>query len=108
MEISGFTVSYEHNVNFMVSVCRGSHKQWGRLAKLAHNEHAVSLTGSSTFGEVFNPARDCSDIVDYLPKAKDGFYWINLKSQAKQKVCLHDLEKYQTKDPTKSNFCFSR
>ena len=32
--------------------------------------------GSSTLGEHFNPAKDCSDIVDNLPGAKDGFYWI--------------------------------
>ncbi|CAB4000836.1 dual 3, 5 -cyclic-AMP and -GMP phosphodiesterase 11-like, partial [Paramuricea clavata] len=31
---------------------------------------------SSTLGEIFNPAKDCSDIVDNLPGAKDGFYWI--------------------------------
>ena len=34
------------------------------------------LIGSSTLGESFNPAKDCSDIVDNLPGAKDGFYWI--------------------------------
>ena len=34
------------------------------------------LIGSSTLGERFNPAKDCSDIVDNLPGAKDGFYWI--------------------------------
>ena len=33
-------------------------------------------TGSSMLGEKFNPAKDCSDIVDNLPEAKDGFYWI--------------------------------
>ena len=36
----------------------------------------ISLIGSSTLGEHFNPAKDCSDIVDNLPEAKDGFYWI--------------------------------
>ncbi|XP_028392188.1 uncharacterized protein LOC114516806 [Dendronephthya gigantea] len=25
-----------------------------------------------------NPAKDCSDIVDNLPEAKDGFYWLTL------------------------------
>ena len=34
------------------------------------------LIGSSTLGEHFNPAKDCSDIVDNLPGVKDGFYWI--------------------------------
>ena len=33
-------------------------------------------TGSSTLGENFNPANDCSDIVDNIAGAKDGFYWI--------------------------------
>jgi hypothetical protein len=42
--------------------------------------------GSSTFGEVFNPARDCSDIVDHLPGAQDGFYWIVLNNKTKHKV----------------------
>ena len=36
----------------------------------------VFYIGSSTLGENFNPAKDCSDIVDNLPEAKDGFYWI--------------------------------
>ena len=47
--------------------------------------------GSSTFGEVFNPARDCSDIVDHLPGAQDGFYWIVLNNKTKHKV-LHSLK----------------
>ena len=42
--------------------------------------------GSSTFGEVFDPARDCSDIVDYLPEAPDGFYWIVKNNKKKHKV----------------------
>ena len=32
--------------------------------------------GSSTLGEYFDPAVDCSDVVDRVPDAKDGFYWI--------------------------------
>jgi hypothetical protein len=36
-------------------------------------------TGSPTLGEISNPARDCPDVVDNLPGAKDGFYWILLK-----------------------------
>ncbi len=36
----------------------------------------LSHIGSSTLGENFNPAKDCSDIVDNRPRAKDGFYWI--------------------------------
>ncbi len=37
--------------------------------------------GSPTLGEIFNPARDCPDVVDQLPEAKDGFYWIVLKNR---------------------------
>ena len=36
----------------------------------------ISFIGSSTLGEQFNPAKDCSDIVENLSQAKDGFYWI--------------------------------
>ena len=36
----------------------------------------ISFIGSSTLGQHFNPAQDCSDIIDNLPGAKDGFYWI--------------------------------
>ena len=42
--------------------------------------------GSPTFGEIFNAARDCSDIVDHLPEAKDGFYWISLPKGNVHKV----------------------
>ncbi len=42
------------------------------------------FTGSSTLGEKFSPAEDCSDIVDNLPGAKDGFYWIKYD---KGKLC---------------------
>ena len=42
--------------------------------------------GSSTLGEEFNPARDCSDIVDHLPGATDGFYWISYDNKTKHKV----------------------
>ena len=36
----------------------------------------ISFIGSSTVGEHFDPAQDCSDIVDNLSGANDGFYWI--------------------------------
>ena len=42
---------------------------------------------SSTLGEIFNPARDCPDIVDQIPEAQDGFYWIVLPNGKKHKVC---------------------
>ena len=44
------------------------------------------FTGSSTLGEKFNPANDCSDIVDNLPGAKDGFYWIKYNKGKLSKV----------------------
>ena len=44
--------------------------------------------GSSTLGEKLNPAKDCSDIVDNLPGAKDGFYWIKYNKLKLSKV-LH-------------------
>ncbi|CAB4031753.1 Hypothetical predicted protein, partial [Paramuricea clavata] len=43
------------------------------------------VDGSPTLGEIFNPARDCSDIVDQLPEAEDGFYWIGLPKGTKHK-----------------------
>ena len=47
------------------------------------------LTGSPTLGEYFNPAKDCSDIVDNLPEAKDGFYWIKPTKGKFSKVNMH-------------------
>ena len=46
----------------------------------------MCFIGSSTFGERFNPAKDCSDIVDNLPEAKDGFYWMNITDEKPLKV----------------------
>ena len=43
------------------------------------------VTASSTLGEIFNPAQDCPDVVDKLPEAKDGFYWIVVENKV-QKV----------------------
>ena len=44
--------------------------------------------GSSTLGENFNPANDCSDIVDNIPGAIDGFYWIKSAKGKLLKVIL--------------------
>lgn len=45
--------------------------------------------GSSTLGEYFDPAYDCSDVVDRVPDAADGFYWIYPKEvKTVVKVCL--------------------
>ena len=46
------------------------------------------VLGSSTVGEYFDPAIDCSDVVDRVPDAADGFYWISSKAlQNVSKVC---------------------
>ena len=50
-----------------------------------------AMKGSPTIGEEFDPAKDCSDIVDNLPDAKDGFYWILLGKNKVQKVCYQSL-----------------
>lgn len=38
------------------------------------------LPGSSTVGEFINPAYDCSDVINQVQHASDGFYWITLGS----------------------------
>ena len=52
------------------------------------------VLGSSTYGESFNPAKDCSDIVDNLAKAEDGFYWVSLNKKKPQKVFAFVEKKY--------------
>ena len=49
----------------------------------------IIFTGSPTLGEHFNPAKDCSDIVDNLPEATDGFYWIKPTKGELCKVNMH-------------------
>ena len=52
--------------------------------------------GSSTLGEIFNPARDCSNIVEQIPEAEDGFYWIILPNGKKHKVGFeHSIEQWK-------------
>ena len=54
--------------------------------KLERRIHFV--LGSSTVGEYFDPALDCSDVVDRVPGAADGFYWLNSDTiQNVSKVC---------------------
>ena len=48
----------------------------------------MSDIGSTTIGEKFDPAKDCSDIVENRPEAKDGFYWIGVGEGEAQKVGL--------------------
>ena len=52
------------------------------------------FSGSSTYGESFNPAKDCSDIVDNLAKADDGFYWVSLNKKKPQMVFAFVENKY--------------
>ena len=47
-----------------------------------------SLQGSNPTGEYFNPAYDCSDALNKISEAKDGFYWINLSGNVPKKVLL--------------------
>lgn len=44
------------------------------------------IIGSTPPGELFNPAYDCSEILDKDAKAKDGFYWIRLNGSEPIKV----------------------
>ena len=44
------------------------------------------LGRKKTVGEFFNPGLNCSDILDKLDDAKDGFYWITLKRSNPVKV----------------------
>ena len=46
------------------------------------------VTASPTLGEIFNPARDCPDVVDKLPEANDGFYWIAVENK------VHKVQNY--------------
>ena len=48
-----------------------------------------SLQGSNSTGEFFNPAYDCSDALDKISEAKDGFYWIKLSGNIPKKVVLY-------------------
>ena len=43
--------------------------------------------GSNSRGEFFNPAYDCSDILDNAKLAKDGFYWVKFHEMVPKKVC---------------------
>lgn len=44
------------------------------------------VDGSPTNGESVNPAKDCSDVVDNVPEAQDGFYWVSLNKQKPHQV----------------------
>ena len=42
--------------------------------------------GSNPTGEFFNPAYDCSDVLNKISGAKDGYYWIKLSGNLPKKV----------------------
>ena len=46
----------------------------------------MKILGRSSSGEFFNPAYDCSEILDKNPKARDGFYWVNFNEATSKKV----------------------
>ena len=46
----------------------------------------MPLGSINSVGEFFNPGLNCSDILDKLEDAKDGFYWITLKGSNPIKV----------------------
>ena len=50
--------------------------------------------GRPTVGEYFDPAYDCSDVVDRLPDAAHGFYWMmnGAVKHAIVKVSIHNKE----------------
>ena len=74
-------------------------KNWGggrppapppRLVRLCLFSDITSffLGTKKTVGEFFNPGLNCSDIMDKLDDAKDGFYWITLKRSNPVKVSV--------------------
>ena len=52
---------------------------------------APFTTGSSTLGEIFNPTKDCPDIVDQIPEAEDGFYWILFPMERSKRLVLDKI-----------------
>ena len=54
------------------------------LFKFYSLPRSLFTTGSTTLGEIFNPVQSCSDIVDEVPEAEDGFYWIVLPKDPKK------------------------
>ena len=45
-----------------------------------------SIKGSPSLGEKFDPAQDCTEIVDNVPDAQDGIYWIKTANGGAVKV----------------------
>ena len=45
-----------------------------------------SFPGSTPIGEYFNPAFDCSDIIDKEKDPESGLYWVNLETAKRRQV----------------------
>ncbi|CAB3979791.1 Hypothetical predicted protein, partial [Paramuricea clavata] len=41
-----------------------------------HGKYKWDMINGYSYGNYFDPAKDCSDVVDNVPKAKSGVYWI--------------------------------
>ena len=42
--------------------------------------------GDAHLGEFLNPGYNCTDILNHVEDATDGFYWITLGTDTKRKV----------------------
>jgi hypothetical protein len=66
---------------------------WQAISKFSPQKFFLLFngrTGRSTIGEYFDPAYDCSDVVDRVPAAKSGVYWIENEAVIKVvKVSFH-------------------
>ena len=56
-----------------------------KLRKLTTNDSSHFI-GSNPTGEFFNPAYDCSDVLNKISDAKDGLYWIILSRNVPKRV----------------------
>lgn len=50
----------------------------------------ANFIGFPSLSQEFDPAKDCSDIVDHLQDAKDDFYWISMGGGKVEKVHLYN------------------
>ena len=61
-----------------------------RFFNRLHKAIYLLIKGIS-YGNVFDPAKDCSDIMDRVPEARTGIYWIQTEN-GPQKVELQCIE----------------
>jgi hypothetical protein len=59
----------------------------------------------NTVGEFFNPGYDCSNILDNIPDATDGFYWINIRRQIPRKVRVFNVLSLKSEYHASENGC---